>query len=700
LKRRKTVSGTNAAAHSISDNALSSGLICFILALIVWIAFGQTLRHDFVTYDDNGYVYENPRITSGLSFGGIGWAFTHAHNSNWHPLTTISHMLDCQLYGLQPWGHHLTNVLLHTAAAILLFLALLRLTAPSAVIDRRYNIWLCAFVAALFAIHPLRVESVAWISERKDVLSGVFFMLTLLAYARYAQSERPSPGQYLTVIFLFALGLMCKPTLVTLPFVLLLLDYWPLGRWRGAWSKEHGADSRARSAKRQEQRAQVGSQKSAVSSQKSFLSTSQPLNTSASLSNLVVEKLPLFVLSAASIVATILAQEKALEKSLKLSFAQRIANAAVSYVAYLREMFYPVKLAVLYPYRNLTLAEVFLSFVFLGIVSVIFFLWRRQYPFLLVGWLWYLGMLVPMIGLVQVGLQTRADRYTYLPQIGLYILITWGAVELFSRSRVGRQISVVAASLVIVILTACTYRETSYWQNGETLWKHAIDNGSNSYVAHYSLGSVFLRRQQSDAALVEFEKALQINPDYAEAEMNVGVALLQKGDIDGAINHTRRALQIDPDDFEAEYNLGNLLQQHGQADEAIPHYRKALAAKPNYAEAHNSLGAALAQKGEVGQAIAEFEEALRLKPDYAEAHSDLGNALGSQHKFDQAIPHHIEALRLNPNSPQARYNFGYTLLQSGRREEAVVQFTEALRLNPDYRPANQQLRDLGVPLPH
>ncbi len=405
------------------------------------------------------------------------------------------------------------------------------------------------------------------------------------------------------------------------------------------------------------------------------------------------------MLSTASCVATLLAQQKAVQKSLNITFVERAANAVVSYATYLGQMFYPTHLAVLYPYSraNLKIAEIILDLGLLVAISAICFLWRRKYPFLTIGWLWYLGMLVPMIGIVQVGLQTHGDRYTYLPQIGLYIAITWGAVELFRKWRLRPEIAAVVATTILVALTACTHHEASFWQNGETLWNHAIDNGSDSSVAHYSLGTLLLRKRQPDAALTEFEKALKVNPDYAEAEMNVGVALLQKGDLDGAISHTRKAVEIDPDYFEADYNLGNLLQQRGQPDEGISHYRKALAARPNYPEAHNSLGVALAQKGQLDQAIPELEEALRLKPNYAEAHSDLGNALASQHKFDQAIPHHLEALRLNPNSAQARYNLGYTLLQAGRREEAVAQFEETLRLNSDYTEARNRLRELGVP---
>src|SRR5438876_1571049 len=353
-----------------------TGIVLVFLAIIVWIAFGKALRHDFLGYDDQRYVIQNAWVTNGLTPGGIKWAFTHVHASNWHPLTTISHMLDCQLYGLQPWGHHLTNILLQAAAAILLFFALRKLTG---------DLWPSLLVATVFAVHPLRVESVAWVSERKDVLSGVFFMLSLWAYARYARGNGPSSFWYITVVVLFALGLMCKPTLVTLPFVLLLLDYWPLGRTQRSSSR-----ARPNMASQEQQRRDTWPR-------------------------LVVDKLPLFVLSAASCVATLLAQKQALDLSLKPPLEERVGNALISYAVYVGQMIWPARLAVLYPYPegSLKVPQVVLALLLLLIISTVFFLWRRRYPFLLTGLLWYLGMLVPMIGIIQVGSQVRATRSIY-----------------------------------------------------------------------------------------------------------------------------------------------------------------------------------------------------------------------------------------------------------------------------------------------
>jgi protein O-mannosyl-transferase len=534
------------------------GVVSIFLALIVWIAFGRALSNEFVGYDDPRYVVENPWVTNGLTLGGIQWAFTHYHATNWHPLTTISHMLDCQLYGLDPWGHHLTNILLHAAASILLFLALRKLTG---------DLWPSLLVATVFAVHPLRVESVAWVSERKDVLSGVFFMLTLWAYGRYARGNGARSFWYLTVLVLFALGLMCKPTLVTVPFVLLLLDYWPLGRTQPSASRGGG-----------------------ISKRRLWL---------------VVEKLPLFVLSAASCVATLLAQKQALDASLKPPLEERVANALVSYIVYLGQMIWPARLAVLYPYPegNLKVPQVVLALLLLLIISTAFFMWRRKYPFLLTGWLWYLGMLVPMIGIIQVGSQVRADRYTYLPQIGLYLLVAWSAMELFRQWPRSRVILAGAGLLVITALITCSYFQTSYWHDTETLWNHATVTTSNNYIATNNLAQTLLQSRRFDQAIAECQKALKIKPDFAAAHNNLGAALVEtQRDGDGARRQT------------------------GAVDEAIVHYRKAVQIKPDFAQAWSNLGTALLLKKQVDEAIANYQKALEIDPYFAEARYSLGNA--------------------------------------------------------------------------
>jgi tetratricopeptide (TPR) repeat protein len=629
-------------------------VISVALVAIVLLTFGQTVRYQFVSYDDGDYVYENPNVTAGFTFRGIAWAFTHVHAANWHPITTLSHLLDCQLYGLQPWGHHLTNVSLHAVGAILLFLALRALTD---------SIWPSAFVAAVFATHPLRVESVAWVSERKDVLSGVFFMLTLLAYAHYARASRSSVGRYLTVVIVFGLGLMCKPTLVTLPFVLLLLDYWPLGRWQRVKSKEQ----------------RTRSQWSVVGS-------------------LFAEKIPLFVLSAVSCIVTLYAQKQALEAGLHSSFIERAGNAMVSYITYLAQIFYPIDLAVLYPYpeSGLRLVPVAFSLLFLVIISLLFVRWRRKYPFLLVGWLWYLGMLVPMIGFIQVGLQSHADRYTYLSQIGLYILVTWGALELFGRWRWEYGAASITGTIIIAVLVGCSRAQTAYWQNSEMLWQRAIDVTSDNYVAFYNLGSVLLKDRQVDPAMVLFQKAIEIKPDYEKAYVDMGSALMLVEQTDEAIGYYQKALQIRPDLAEAWSNLGSALLKKGRVDEAIQSYRRAIAIKPDSADIEYNLGRAFASTPDWKNAIASYQASLKMRPGDAKTLNNLGVAFARSGKMDAAIEELREALRSNPNYPEAHYNLGGLLVDRGQTEEAVVHYKKVLRLKPDYAEARQRLLELGV----
>ncbi len=683
-----------------------TGIVSVFLAVIVWIAFGRALNHDFVGYDDQSYILRNPRVTNGLTLDGIQWAFTHVHVTNWHPLTTISHMLDCQLYGLQPWGHHLTNILLHAAAAILLFLALRQLTG---------SFWPSLLVAAVFAVHPLRVESVAWVSERKDVLSGVFFMLTLWAYARYARGNVRSSFWYMTVTVLFALGLMCKPTLVTLPFVLLLLDYWPLGRVRPSSSSRRGETASAWPRR----------------------------NT---WSWLVIEKVPLFVLSAASCVATLLAQKQALDLSIKAPLLERLGNALISYDVYVGQMIWPAHLAVLYPYPegNLKVPQVIVALLLLLIISVAFFLWRKRYPFLLIGWLWYLGMLVPVIGIIQVGSQVRADRYTYLPQIGLYLLVAWGAAELFQRWRRSREVLAAAAVLVIMALTTRSYFQTSYWRDTETLWRHAIASTPNNYIAHTNLaqtlthagrfaeaiaecqealkikpdfaaahnnlGVALLRDKQSgdgalghdgavDEAIEQYREALQINPDFTQAHKNLGIVFMRKGQMEEAIAQFQKTLELEPNDAQAEFSLGSAFLQRREVDEAIAHYQKAVEIRPDYAEARNYLGNAFVAEGKYSEAIANYAAAVRIRPDYSEAHHNMACVLATIGKNDEALEQFNEALRLNGNDAQTHFALGSLLARMGHREEAVAHLAEALRLKPDYDQAKHQLRELSVPVP-
>jgi Tfp pilus assembly protein PilF len=517
---------------------LTIGVSVFLLSL-TWLVFGQTLGYDFVNYDDPSYVYQNTRITSGINLANVAWAFTHVHSENWHPLTTITHMLDCQLYGLHAGWHHFTNVLLHCLAVVLLFVALERMTGV---------LWRSAFVAAVFAVHPLHVESVAWIAERKDVLSAVFFMLTLLAYLHYTRA--PSIGRYLTVAFVIALGLMSKPMLVTLPFVLLLLDFWPLGRFEARKS-----------------------------------------NTGRQLLRLILEKIPLIALSVVSSIFTFLAQRGAIGWTEELPISERISNAFVAYVIYIRQMFWPAGLAVFYPHpeNRLPVWEVSLAVIVLVGITLAAFAFRKRVPYLLTGWWWYLGMLVPVIGLVQVGWQGHADRYTYLPQIGLYIAVTW-AVSDFIRSWGFQRITLGAATVLLVgALSWRAWLQTSYWRDSETLFTHALAVTSNNDVALNNLGIIFLDKGQLDKAISKLEAAIDLRPENAPAHNNLAKALLRKGQVSEAMVHYRKFLELEPANVEARNALGTALIQQGHVREAIDQWQEALATQPENGNAASNL---------------------------------------------------------------------------------------------------------------
>jgi tetratricopeptide (TPR) repeat protein len=534
--------------------------ICIALAGVTWLVFSQTLWHDFINYDDPHYVYENTKITGGLSISGIAWAFSHIHSLNWHPLTTISHMLDCQLYGLKAGWHHFTNVLLHTLAAMLLFLALQQMTGA---------VWRSAFVAAVFAIHPLHVESVAWIAERKDVLSGVFFMLTLLAYVNYVRL--PRIRGYLVVVFLFACGLMSKPMLVTLPFVLLLLDYWPLDRIKGQLWKR------------------------------------------------VAEKIPLIALSAVSSVITFLVQKSAVGQTDELPIFERINNAVVSYVLYIWQMLWPVNLAVFYPHpeNRLPPSEIVCCLLVVMCITVAAIALRTHRPYLLTGWLWYLGMLVPVIGLVQVGWQGRADRYMYLPQIGLYIAATWGVANLTALHRHRRATLSTVAVLVIAALSSCAWVQTSYWRNSEILFRHALAVTTNNDVAENNLGIVFLGQGKLDEAISLLQSAVDLRSDNSPAHQNLAKALLQKGEVDNALVHYRKLLELQPDNIEVHNIVGTVLIQQHRIREGVEEWRKGLAIDSNNGNAMSNLAWVFATSPDDSlrdgaKAVQLAEQALRI----------------------------------------------------------------------------------------
>jgi tetratricopeptide (TPR) repeat protein len=643
--------------------------VCGLLLLAAGLVFGQTVRHGFVNYDDDQTVYSNLQVTHGLTAQGVAWAFTHRHYGNWIPLTCLSHMLDCGIYGLNAAGHHLTNVLLHAATAVLLFLMLCQMTG---------RLWPSALAAALFAVHPLRVESVAWVTERKDVLSGLFFMLTLAAYVDYVR-HRPSLLRYLAVTAFFAMGLMAKPMLVTLPAVLLLLDYWPLGRFAG--------DPRLN---RKPLHGNEGT---------SFNGANVDANSLPAVPRrfpfpwrIVIEKLPLLLLVVVSCAAT-LTQGEALAANEQYPLSWRIGNVPISYVTYLRQSLCPMNLALLYPRLSLALPlwQVFAAVLSLAGITAATFVWRRRRPYLLVGWLWYLGMLVPVLGVVQVGSQAVADRFTYLPQIGLWIALAWGAADVWRSAPYGRWLCGSAAALVLAVLMGCAWRQTTFWRNSETQWTHTLACTSRNAVAHNGLGLALADRGRLDEAMAQYQTAMDISPDLAEVPNNLGNALTGLNRLDEAIAQYQKSLTIRPDYAEAHNNLGNRLVHLHRLDEAMAHYRKALELKPDFIEAHNNLGNALADRGRLAEAMAHYQTALEIKPDYAEAHNNLGNALVRLNRINKAIAHYQKALEIEPDYADAHNNLGLALVRLNRIDEAIAHYQKAAKIKPDFAEAHGNL---------
>lgn len=579
--------------------------VCVLLAVAVWLIYGQTLHHDFVNYDDEDYVTTNAQVARGVTLGGIVWAFTSVHSANWHPLTWISHMVDCQLYGLNPLGHHLTNLLIQTANAILLFLLLRQMTGA---------FWRSAFVAALFAVHPLRVESVAWVSERKDLLSGLFFILTLMAYVRYTRAPGRTP--YLAVVLLSALGLMSKPMLVSLPPLLLLLDYWPLQRLPN-------------------------------------LSLASAANRKI-LGRLVLEKWPLFLLVIGSSVVTIIAQRGAMQPISRIGFTARLGNAAIAYLDYIGRMFWPKDLAVLYPWYAERLQPSRIAFATLLLAAIcLAVLLLRRHRYLVTGWLWYLIMLVPVIGILHVGNQSSADRYTYLPLIGLFLAVAWGAAELMARLPYRRVLSASGALVVLAALVFAARSQAAHWRDGETLWSHALAATTQNIIAEANLGDALYRHKNKPAeAWVHFEKSLRINRHQPELLSSVGVFYLDAGRIDEARSHLEEALAIQPNFADAHYNLGNLYLQVGVAEEALNHYQRALETKPDDVQALNNLAWILAtwpnfsiRNGVKAVALAEHADSLTSRRNQVVA-ATLAAAYAEAGRFPEAVTAAERAMRL------------------------------------------------------
>ena len=518
-------------------------IICLFLVAASLVVYLQLINCDFVNYDDNSYVTENPYIKAGLTLESFIWAFTTGHASNWHPLTWLSHMLDCELYGLNPMGHHWTNLQIHIVNTVLLFILLNWMTGA---------VWPSSLVAALFALHPLHVESVTWVAERKDVLCALFWILSILAYVRYTRNR--SKMNYLLLVVLFSFGLMSKPMIVTLPFTLLLLDFWPLSRFQSMVHEQQAPKSQM-------------------------------------LITLVWEKIPLFILSAMSSILTLFVQQYggAVTSIETISLKARIANAIVSYTNYIEKMIWPLDLAVLYPLREWRPGQVIMSGLFLLVLSVLAVRSWRRFPYLTIGWLWYLGTLVPVIGLVQVGAQRMADRYTYIPLIGLFIIVAWGAQDIAAKWRSQRVLLLMFSSLVLIFFMICTWFQVSYWQDGITLFKHAVKMTDNNSIAHCVLGHSLDIQGKHKEAILHYSKALQINPMYTEAHNSLGVLFASKGNFNDAFYHYKEALRINPKYSGAYYNLGKIYANKGEIKDAILYYKKALQVSQNMTEALYNL---------------------------------------------------------------------------------------------------------------
>src|SRR5208337_991784 len=627
-------------------------IACLFLVLTTLAVYGDLRNHHFINFDDDLYITDNPPVQAGLTLTGLVWAFTTLHAGFWIPLTWLSYMVDSQLFGLHPGGFLLTNLLFHIANVLLLFGWLRRTTGalgPS------------FLVAALFALHPLHVESVAWAVERKDVLSTFFWMLSMWAYVWYVES--PEFRRYLLILVCFSLGLMAKPMLVTLPLVLLLLDYWPLGRWP---LKSPGSAKKSRAPKPK---------------------------PGVPLGRLIGEKAPLLALVVIFSVVTIYAQKEqgAVAQLAYLPLPGRLANALVAYVTYIVRMIYPSGLAVFYPREALPLWQVLGAGLTLAFSSLLIIRKTSRHPYLLVGWLWYLGTLVPVIGLVQAGEQALADRFTYVPLIGLFIIVAYGMAELTARWRPAGFLLPVGAGVVLTALMICTWVQVGHWRDSASLFAHTLQVTRNNALAHNSLGIALLSQGKVDQAITHCEEAVRLRPNYAKAHNNLGLALAAQGKMDQAMAHYAEALRLQPNYAEAHNNLGLALAAQGKMDQAVAHYAEALRLNPDLAETHNNLGLALAAQGKMDQAVAQYAEALRLQPNYAEAHNNLGVALAAQGKMDQAVAHYAEALRLQPDYAKAHNNLGLALAAQGKMDQAVAHYAEALRLKPDFAAAHNNL---------
>jgi tetratricopeptide (TPR) repeat protein len=630
---RKQGSRNTAPAARVNNIWIYVGLAVAILAV-----YAQVATHEFINYDDPAYVMDNPHVRDGFTREGVVWAFTSAHDSNWIPLTWLSHMLDCQLFGLQSGLHHVTSVVLHAISTLLLFALLRKITGAR---------WPSAFVAFVFGVHPLHVESVAWIAERKDVLSALFWMLTLWAYVRYV--EQRSVQRYVVVALLFCCALMAKPMAVTLPVTLLLPDLWPLRRFsRGA----------------------------------------------------MLEKVPLGALSVAAMAIAFVAQKQggAVAELNAVPLFDRIENALLSYAIYIWKLMVPINLAVFYPYFAIPAWQWILAG--LAIVGGTFLVIREipVRPYLAMGWFWYVVTLLPVIGLVQIGGQARADRYTYIPMIGISIMLAWGCAELYDRAKPAIRVVSIAAC---VAWLALAWVNVEYWQNSMTLFQHAIEVTDANYVAYTNLGSALRHAGRVTEAITDFEIAARIRPDDADVQDNFGEALVASGRLAEAMPHLQEAARLRPESPKAHVDLAAALMRGGRVEDAAAEYRAALRLEPGRIDAQYGLGGVLARQGRMQEAIPYLQAALpylseqvRIKPDDPDPHYNLGLVYAILERSADAIAEFSATVRLEPDNPESHYNLGVAFASSNRFEDAFGELSTAVRLRPEYVEARVQLANV------
>jgi tetratricopeptide (TPR) repeat protein len=684
-------------------------VIYLLLTAAVIITFRQVYHCDFINYDDPTYVFENTNIQSGITTQAIRWAFTTGHAANWHPMTWLSHMLDVQLFGLQPRWHHLTNLLFHIANTLLLFFVFNRMTkAP----------WKSAFVAALFALHPLHVESVAWVAERKDVLSTFFWMLTMCAYVHFV--EHPRLGRYLAVLTFLALGLMAKPMLVTLPFVLLLLDYWPLQRFEQNKSAQeiraeirNPVSAKKRKGKSSRKNIPGSSTPDQVPRIRSGAGLSRPGQTPrgvelekkpagdkyrwALIRPLLWEKIPFFALAALSSIVTFIAQQKggAMETIEALPPGIRIANAFVSYIVYIEKTVWPVNLAVFYPYPGSMPSWQVPGAVFLlGALTLLVIRTAKRFPYLAMGWLWFAGTLVPVIGIVQVGRQAMADRYTYVPLIGLFVMAAWGIPELLKRWRYHKEALLASSATVLLCLCIVTWTQVGYWRNSITLYDYALEVTNRNDIIHNSRGDAYCRLGNLRQAIPDFDEAVEINPGNAEAYYNRGVTYGKLGDHRRAIENFDRAIEIYPKRVEPYYNRGFAYDELGDYDEAIADYDRAIAINPENAQAYNSRGIAYGKLGKYLQAIADYDMAIKINPENMWAFNNRGFAHGRLGNYSKAVEDYTRAIEINPDYVKAYYNRGVAHAKLGNRMQAIEDLKTAAGFGDEN--AGNSLKTMGI----